>query len=123
MGDFGSILDRWLNTCIAHKSFCMLTIKQLLGLVQPSDWFTTTDLKGTYFHVKVTLRHRKFLHSAFQQISNELPFGYSLDHCTFSMCVEVALQLLQNKDMRVYWRGYFIHHISSYLPFPSHISG
>lgn len=46
--EFSPILDLChLNTCIACKPF--LTIKHL----QPGDWFTTIDLKNTYFHVKV----------------------------------------------------------------------
>ena len=31
----------------------MLTIKQLMVLVQPGDWFTTIDLKDAYFHVEI----------------------------------------------------------------------
>ncbi|KAL3067396.1 hypothetical protein OYC64_017183 [Pagothenia borchgrevinki] len=49
-GEFRPILDlRSLNRHIACRKFRMLTIKQLLGLVQPGDWFTTIDLKDTYF--------------------------------------------------------------------------
>ena len=45
-GEFRPILDlRGLNRHIACKKFHMLTMKQLLGLVQPGDWFTTIDLK------------------------------------------------------------------------------
>ena len=65
-GGFRPILDLCiLNQCIARKTFHMLTIRRLLELVQPGDWFTTIDVKDAYFHVKVALKHRKFLPFAF----------------------------------------------------------
>ncbi|KAL3046904.1 hypothetical protein OYC64_021178 [Pagothenia borchgrevinki] len=77
----------------------MLTVKQLLGLVQPGDWFTTIDLKDAYFHVEIAPEHRKYLRFAFQGVAYEysrLPFGYSLSPCTFSKCVATALQPLRD---------------------------
>ena len=65
----------------------MLTMKQLMGLVQPGDWFTTIDLKDAYFHVDISPKHRKYLRFDFQGIAyeyNRLPFGYSLSPRTFS---------------------------------------
>ena len=56
-------------------------MKQLMGLVQPGDWFTTIDLKDAYFHVDISPKHRKYLRFDFQGIAyeyNRLPFGYSL---------------------------------------------
>ena len=59
-GEFRTILDlRSLNQHIACKKFHMLTIKQLLGLVQPGDWFTTIDLKNAYFHGEIAPRAQK----------------------------------------------------------------
>lgn len=48
--NFGPILDLCrFNRCVARKTFCMVTIKQLLKLLQPGNCFTTIDLKYTYF--------------------------------------------------------------------------
>ena len=77
----------------------MLTMRRLLELIQSGNWFTTINLKGVYFHVKVAPKHRKFLCFAFQGIAydyNRLLFDYSPSPCTFSKCVDTALQLLCN---------------------------
>ena len=58
----------------------MLTMRRLLELIQSGSWFTTINLKGVYFHVKVAPKHRKFLCFAFQGIAydyNRLLFNYS----------------------------------------------
>ncbi|XP_034079168.1 uncharacterized protein LOC117550754 [Gymnodraco acuticeps] len=73
----------------------MLTIKQLLGLVQPGDWFTTIDLKDACFHVEIAPKHRKYLRFSFMGVAfeyNRLPFGYSLSPRTFSKCVRDRLR-------------------------------
>lgn len=106
-GDYRPILDlRALNTRIGRKTFRMLTVRRLLELVRPGDWFTTIDLKDAYFHVEVAPKHRKFLRFAFQGIAyeyNRLPFGYSLAPRTFSKCVDAALQPLRSHGMRVFF--------------------
>ena len=87
----------------------MLTIKQVLECVRPSDWFTSIDLKDTYFHVPIIQRHRKFLRFSFRRAQyqyNRLPFGYLLASHTFSKCVETALEPLCRKGIRVLF--YFI---------------
>lgn len=35
----------------------MLPIKTVLQSVQPGDWFTTVDLKDTYFHILILPAH------------------------------------------------------------------
>ncbi|KAK5905094.1 hypothetical protein CesoFtcFv8_006594 [Champsocephalus esox] len=58
---------------------------QLLGLVQPGDWFTTIDLKNAYFHGEMAPKH-KYLRFAFQGVAyeyNRLTFGYSLPHARY----------------------------------------
>ena len=106
-GEFRPILDlRSLNLHICRRKFRMLTIKQLMGLVQPGDWFTTIDLKDAYFHVEIVPEHRKYVRFAFQGIAyeyNRLPFGYSLSPHTFSKCVATALQPLHAQGMRVFF--------------------
>lgn len=54
-----------------RKMFHMLTIKQLLELVQPGNSFTTIDFKEAYFYFDVALKHRKFLPFAFQGVAYE----------------------------------------------------
>jgi len=74
--------------------------------VQPSDWFTTIDLKDAYFHVKIAPKHRKYLRFAFQGVAyeyNRLPLRYSLSPRTFSKCVATALQPLRDHGMRVFF--------------------
>lgn len=51
-----------------HCQQDMLTIRQLLKLVKQGIWFTTIDLKDTYFYVNVALKHRKFLGFALQRV-------------------------------------------------------
>lgn len=45
----GSSGPFWISACFARKTFIMLTIKLLLELVQPSNCFTTIDLKVATF--------------------------------------------------------------------------
>jgi len=103
---FPATARKTLNLHIARRKFRMLTIKQLLGLVLPGDWFTTIDLKDAYFHVEIAPKHRKYLRFAFQGVAyeyNRLPFGYSLSPHTFSKCVATALQPLRARGMRVFF--------------------
>jgi len=66
-GGLRPILDlRHLNAYIKVLPFKMLTTAQILEVIEPSEWFTTLDLKDAYFHVPVHPDHRKFLHFAFQ---------------------------------------------------------
>jgi len=106
-GEFRPVLDlRSLNLHIARRKFRMLTIKQLLGLLQPGDWFTTIDLRDAYFHVEIAPKHRKYLCFALQGVAceyNRLPFSYSLSPRTFSECVATALQPLRGRGMRVFF--------------------
>lgn len=82
MGDVHPILDlRVLNSYVAHKSFRMLTVHQLLKAVQSGDWFVTVDPKDAYFHVAIWYSHQKFLPFAFQgsvyQYSIKIPLFIS----------------------------------------------
>ena len=62
-------------------------MKQLLGLVQPGDWFTTIDLKNAYFHGEIAPRAQKVFAFCLPGGSlrvQQMPFGYSLSPRTFS---------------------------------------
>lgn len=66
----------------------------------------TIGFKDTCLHTEMASKDRNFLGFAFQGTAykyNRLPFGCSLAPCTFSKCVEVALQLLQEGDMRIFF--------------------
>lgn len=72
--------------------------------VRPGDWFTSIDLRDTYFHIPVIPRHRKFLCFSFQGVQyqyNLLPFGFSLAPHTFSKCMERAVEPLRRKGIKV----------------------
>ena len=73
------ILDlRVLNESVAKRPFPMLMIKCLLTCVQRNDFGISIDPKDTYFHVPIKLKHRRFLHFAFEGKKYEykrLPFG------------------------------------------------
>ncbi len=104
-GDMRPIPDLSLfNKLIMRRPFPMLTIKHVLECVCPGDWFTSIDLKDTYFNVPIIPKHRKFLCFLFKGVQfqyNRLPFGYSLAPCTFSKCMEMALEPLHRKGIRV----------------------
>lgn len=69
-GGFRSILDlRGLNSYLKHLPFCMLCIKDVMQAVTPHEWFTSVDLKDTYFHVPIVQEHGHFLRFAFQGMS------------------------------------------------------
>lgn len=89
----GSQEDRRFQTHQGSPSLeymhCLQTIlhrdsKELLGLVESGNLFTTVDLKDTYCHIEVAQRQRKFLCFAFQGIA----YKYN------RRCVEVVQQLL-----------------------------
>lgn len=44
----------------------MLRTTDVLHAVTPGDWFTSIDLKDTYFQVLVVLHHRQFLRFALE---------------------------------------------------------
>lgn len=49
-GSLRPILDlRHLNKALVKRAFKMLTLKQILALVLPGDWFFSVDLKDAYF--------------------------------------------------------------------------
>lgn len=83
---------------ICHQqTFCTLTNKQLLELLQPNIWLTTFYLKYACFHLDVALKHRKLLHFSFQRAAyeyNSFPFSYLL---AFSRCVHEALHSFHNQ--------------------------
>lgn len=71
----------------------MLTVRQLLNVVGPGDWFATIHLIDAYFHVAIHPGHRQFLRFAFEGVAYEylvLPSGLLLSSRTFTKCVYAA---------------------------------
>lgn len=68
MGEVGPIID-----CL---TFCMLTIKQLVELVQPGDWFTNINYSRPTFPSKRP-RNTGFCIFPFKGIMHKLPIGNS----------------------------------------------
>ncbi len=73
-----------------------LTIRRVLECVcvcvNPCDWFTSQDLKDSFFHISVLLRHRRFLYQ-----NNQIPSSYSL-----------ALQVYGNSEAIERDRGFVL---------------
>ncbi len=91
-GGLRPILDlRVLNRALHKLPFKMLTHRRMIKCIQPQDWFAAIDLKDTYFHVSILLRHRPFLRFAFEGRAWQyrvLPFGLSLSPRVFMKVVE-----------------------------------
>lgn len=68
------------NKVIMDRPYHMLTIKQVLECVRQDDWFTSIDLKDSYFHVLIIPKHRTFLRFAFQRT----PYQYNSPDRLFS---------------------------------------
>lgn len=49
------------------KHFYILAIKQLLELVEPDNWSTTTE--DTFCHVSLVLKHRGFVCLTLQEVA------------------------------------------------------
>ena len=82
----------------------MLTHASLLCLVRQSDWLTSVDLKGAYFHIPIDAPHRKHLRFAFQGICYEyrmMPFGLSLSPRVSVRCTEAAIAPLRRQGIRL----------------------
>ncbi|KAL0204541.1 hypothetical protein M9458_002559, partial [Cirrhinus mrigala] len=89
---------------VMRLKFRMLTVSQVVSQIRSEDWFVTTDLKDTYFHVSILPRHRKFLRFAFRGEAYQyrvLPFGLALSPRTFTKCVDAALAPLRLRGIRI----------------------
>lgn len=47
----------------------MVTVKWILSLIQPGDWFMSVDLKDAYFHVQISPQHSCFLRFSFEGVA------------------------------------------------------
>ena len=87
-GGLHPILDpRCLNAFIKVLPFKMLTTSYILEAVEKGDWFTSVDLRDTYFYVPICPDHRPFLCFALQGQAYQfkvLPFGLSLSPRVFT---------------------------------------
>lgn len=85
------ILDlRELNHYILSEHFHMVTLQQVLPLLQKADFMSTLDLKDASFHVPIHLAHRKYFRYV---IAGEhyqfkvLPFGVTTAPRVFTNCL------------------------------------
>ncbi|KAJ1134118.1 hypothetical protein NDU88_000582, partial [Pleurodeles waltl] len=61
-GDWRPILDlRSLNKYLKKQSFCMISLQDVLRLLNRGDFMTSLDLQDAYFHIPIHPNHRKFL--------------------------------------------------------------
>ena len=66
-GRLRPILDlRGLNRFLKVLRFHMLSTAEVLPTIAKGEWFTSIDLKDTYFQVPIASHHRQFLRFAFQ---------------------------------------------------------
>lgn len=97
------ILDlRALNGHLRKYKFRMLTHASLSRLVRQNDWFTSVDLKDTYFRIPTYPPYRKYLQFAFQRVCYEfhvLPFSPSLSPRVFVRCTEAAIAPLRGHPL------------------------
>ncbi len=104
-GGLCPILDlRPINRALCKRLFRMITLKQILAQIRPGDWFASVDLKNAYFHIQITLHHKRFLRFAFEGTAYQysvLPFGLALAPRTFSKCLNAALSPLRASGMRI----------------------
>ncbi|KAL0194969.1 hypothetical protein M9458_008541, partial [Cirrhinus mrigala] len=94
-GGLHPILDfRPINHALYKRAFKMTMLKQILGQIQPGDWFVSVDLKDAYFHIQIAPRHRHFLRFALDGTAYQfsvMPFGLALAPRIFMKCVDAAL--------------------------------
>jgi hypothetical protein len=104
-GGLRPILDlRGLNRFLKVLRFHMLSTAEVLRTAARGEWFTSVDLKDSYFHVPIASHHRQFLRFAFQGRRFQfkvLPFGLSLSPRVFTRCVAAALSPLQSRGMTI----------------------
>lgn len=82
----------------------MLTHSTLIQLVRPGNWFTSIDLKDTYFHISIYPPRRKYLRFLFQGVAYKytvLLFGLSLSPRVFVKCNEAAIAPLRERGIRL----------------------
>ncbi len=82
----------------------MLSLRKIVPQIRSEDWFVTIDLKDAYFHISILPCHRRFLRFAFggKAYQNRvLPFGLALSPCTFTKCVDAALEPFQLQGIRI----------------------
>jgi hypothetical protein len=104
-GGLRPILDlRGLNRFLKVLRFHMLRTAEVLRTAARGEWFTSVDLKDSYFHVPIAAHHRQFLRFAFQGRLFQfkmLPFGLSFSSRVFTRCVASALSPLQSRSMTI----------------------
>lgn len=83
----------------------MLALHQIFPHLHQGDWMCAIDLQDTYFHIPVSIKHRKFLRFqvAFQHFQFRiLPFGLKSAPRTFSKCMAVVAAFLRKQKIFIY---------------------
>ena len=73
----------------------MLSTVEVRCTVARGEWFTSVDLKDSYFHFPIASHHRRFAFQGRRFQFKVLPFGLSLSPRLFTRCVAAALSPLQ----------------------------
>ncbi|XP_069069647.1 receptor-type tyrosine-protein phosphatase eta-like [Pleurodeles waltl] len=105
-GEWRPNLDlRKLNKFLRKQSFHMITLLDILHLLNPGDYMTTMDPQDAYFHTPVHVKHRKYLrftvaggHYQFKV----LPFGLKSAPQIFTKCLAPVAGYLPNRGFQVF---------------------
>lgn len=87
------ILDlRSLSKFLKKQLFHMITIQEVLQLLNAGDYMVSLDLQDAYFHIPIHRNHKKFLRFAVQGRHYQfrvLPFGLKSASapCIFTKCL------------------------------------
>ncbi|XP_078506932.1 uncharacterized protein LOC144767313 [Lissotriton helveticus] len=105
-GSLRPILDlRPLNLYILSEHFHMLTLQQILPLLNQGDFLATLDLKDAYFHIPLHPSHRKYLRFTIQGRHYQfkvLPFGVTTAPRVFTKCLATVAAHLRRQNIHVY---------------------
>jgi hypothetical protein len=91
--------DRYLQPPPAFK---MMTVRDMLTVVQPGDWLASLDLKDAYLHVPIHADFHRFLRFMLHGIHYEwmvLPFGISVAPWLFTRITSPMSLFLHRKGI------------------------
>ncbi|KAJ1135528.1 hypothetical protein NDU88_001967 [Pleurodeles waltl] len=105
-GRLRPILDlRILNLFLKQEKFKMLTLAQVLLMLNEGDWMVSVDLQDAYFHVPIVKSHRKYLRfvvgSQHYQFA-VLPFGLTSAPRVFTKVMAVVAAHLRKREVAVF---------------------
>lgn len=100
------VLDlRPLNRYILSKSFHMVTLQDVILLLQQGDFMSALDPKDTYLHITIHPTHRRYLRfiiNSHQYQFNVLPFRVTTAPRVFTKCFAIVAAHLRRQIIHVF---------------------